>query len=52
MRTFRKIGVVLMAVLMCVNFTSCSDDDDSSGGGSNIPKILFVTKRKIRLLFV
>ena len=34
------IGMALMAVLMCVNFASCSKDDDdfSSGGGSNIPK--------------
>ena len=34
------IGMALMAVLMCVNFTSCSkeDDDFSSGVGINIPK--------------
>ena len=34
------IGIALMAVLMCVNFTSCSkeDDDFSSGGEINIPK--------------
>ena len=28
MKTFRMIGMALMAVLMCVNFTSCSEDDD------------------------
>ena len=40
MKTFRMIGMALMAVLMCVNFTSCSEDDDdfSSGGEINIPK--------------
>ena len=40
MKTFRMIGIALMAVLMCVNFTSCSkeDDDFSSGGEINIPK--------------
>ena len=40
MKTFRMIGIALMAVLICVNFTSCSkeDDDFSSGGEINIPK--------------
>lgn len=28
MRTLRMIGMALFAVLMCVNFTSCSSDDD------------------------
>lgn len=28
MKTFRLIGMALLAVVMCVNFTSCSDDDD------------------------
>ena len=34
------IGMVLMAILMCVNFTSCSEDDDNfpSGAGNDIPK--------------
>lgn len=27
MKTFRLIGMAVMAVLMCVNFTSCSSDD-------------------------
>ena len=34
MRTFRMIGMVLVAVLMCVNFTACSDDDDEPEGDS------------------
>jgi hypothetical protein len=40
MKTFRMIGMVLMAILMCVNFTSCSEDDDNfpSGAGNDIPK--------------
>lgn len=39
-KTFRLIGMVLMAVLMSVGFTACSsnDDDDSNGGnGNNYP---------------
>jgi hypothetical protein len=38
MKIFRILGIALTAVLMCVNFTSCSkDDDDSSSSGSDIP---------------
>ena len=32
MRTFRLIGMALLAVVMCVNFTSCSDDDEEEQG--------------------
>lgn len=28
MKTFRLIGMTLLAVVMCLNFTSCSDDDE------------------------
>lgn len=28
MKTFRLIGMALLAVVMCLNFTSCSDDDN------------------------
>ena len=28
MKTFRLIGMALLAVVMCVNFASCSSDDD------------------------
>ena len=35
MKTFRMIGMALMAVLMCVNFTSCSEDDDTFDGASS-----------------
>ena len=28
MKTFKFIGMALLAIVMCVNFTSCSDDDD------------------------
>lgn len=28
MKTFRLIGMVLLAVVMCANFTSCSDDEE------------------------
>ena len=40
MKIFRILGIALTAVLMCVNFTSCSKDDDSSSSsssGSDIP---------------
>ena len=30
MRTFKKIGMALLAILMCANFASCSSDDDST----------------------
>ena len=35
MKIFRMIGIALTAVLMCVNFTSCSKDDDSSSSSSS-----------------
>ena len=36
MKTIRKIGMALFAVLMSVNFTSCDkENDDSVGGGSS-----------------
>ena len=28
MKTFRFIGMALLAIVMCVNFASCSDDDE------------------------
>lgn len=34
MKTLRKIGFAVMAVIACVGITSCSDDDDDNGGGS------------------
>ena len=52
MKTFRMIGMALFAVLMCVNFASCSSDDNLSeepekeeGGvvvsGKKLTKIVF-----------
>ncbi|MBR4848075.1 MAG: DUF4595 domain-containing protein [Bacteroidaceae bacterium] len=35
MKTFRMIGMALMAVLMCVNFTACSEDDPTDEEGSS-----------------
>ena len=46
--------MALMAVLMCTNFTSCSEDDDGfSDGGSNIPQntIRYQTTDGIRIRF-
>lgn len=36
MKTFRLLGMALLAVVMCVNFASCSsdDDDEENNGGS------------------
>lgn len=33
MKTFRLLGMALLAVFMCVGFTACGDDDDDSNGG-------------------
>ena len=32
MKTFRMIGMALMAVLMCVGFSSCSEDEEFTNG--------------------
>lgn len=36
MRTLRLIGMAIVAVIMCVNFTACSDDDDEEQGGNAV----------------
>lgn len=37
MRTFRLLGMALLAIVMCVNFTACSsDDDEKEETGTNI----------------
>ena len=28
MKTFRLIGIAILVIFMCVNFTACSSDDD------------------------
>lgn len=30
MKTFRLIGIALLAIVLCVNFASCSSDDEPS----------------------
>lgn len=30
MKIFRMIGLAVVAILMCVNFSSCKDDDDDA----------------------
>lgn len=35
MKTIRFIGMALIAMLMCMNFTACSSDDDENGGDNN-----------------
>lgn len=53
MKTLRFIGMTMVAILVCANFTSCSDDDDDStlDGGSKIPTntIYYETTDKIKL---
>lgn len=36
MKTFRLIRMALLAVVMCVNFTSCSDDEDENNDGGTV----------------
>lgn len=36
MKTFRLIGMALLAVVMCVNFASCSDDEDENNDGGTV----------------
>ena len=31
MKTFKSIGIALLAVIVCVNLAACSDDDDEPG---------------------
>ena len=43
MKTFRFIGMALVAILLCVNFTSCSKDD---GPTEESPQYELVTSGK------
>lgn len=43
MRTFRLIGIALLAILMSVNFTSCSSDDEATEETSSEYKLLLGT---------
>ena len=36
MKTFRFIGMAIIAVLLCVNFTACSNDDGDEPKSSSI----------------
>lgn len=29
MRTFRLIGVAILAIALCINFTACDDDEEN-----------------------
>lgn len=42
MRTFRLIGMALLAIVLCINFVSCSDDEelDSNKSQKNITQII------------
>ena len=40
MKTLRLIGMAIVAVIMSVNFTACSDDDDEGEGKSLSEKLV------------
>lgn len=40
MKTFRLIGMALVAVLMCVNFASCSDDDEEEVSKKSLAEMI------------
>ena len=40
MKTFRLIGMALVAVLMCVNFASCSSDDEEEVSNKSLKEML------------
>lgn len=40
MKTFRFVGIVLFAVLLCVNFTSCSEDEPGGSGTTSAKKLV------------
>ncbi len=44
MRTLRKFGMALFAVLVCTNFAACSSDDDTASngvGGKKMSKLVY-----------
>ena len=40
MKTFRLIGIAIMAILISVNFASCSSDDDEEETNSEYKALL------------
>ena len=53
MQTFRLIGMALLAIVMCVNFTSCSDDEEEptkndDGIISNQKQLMQTTEEAMR----
>lgn len=40
MKTFRFVGIALFAVLLCVNFTSCSEDEPEGSGTTSAKKLV------------
>ena len=46
MKNFRLMEWLLLAVVMCVNFTSCSDDDEEEQEKLSILKVLGCAKFK------
>lgn len=51
MKTFRLIGMALLAVMMCVNFVSCGDDDEEpikneDGIVTNEKKLVQITRNE------
>lgn len=44
MKTFRKVGMAIVAVLLCGSMAACSEDDeDGDGGGTGIENVTLAT---------
>lgn len=44
MKTFRKVGMIIVAVLLCGSMAACSEDDeDGDGGGTGIENVTLAT---------
>lgn len=52
MKTFRLIGMALLAIVMCVNFTSCSDDEEEQGETYSIDVLGYYKVQKVTLKIV
>lgn len=46
MKTFRLIGMALLAVVMCANFVSCSSDDETEFNDANFVGTWYLSSEK------
>ena len=52
MKTFRLIGMALLAVVMCMNFTSCSDDEEEQEKLTELKVLGYCKVQKVTLKIV